>query len=103
MRAIYNTAYSKGFSDGYKKCEKEKNETSYWEYNPDSMDWNIGAWECAKCHCRNDMIPSKILHGKGKPPITHEDINPLDWAGSKFCPNCGRKMVNKESKVAYEN
>ena len=96
MRAIYNAAYSKGFSDGYKKCEKENKETSHWEYNPDGIDYGIGAWECAKCHCRNDMIPTMITQGTDKPPIMHENINPLNRAGSKFCPNCGRKMVNKE-------
>ena len=52
-----------------------------WVYDPDDMDWNLGAWKCSKCHCRNDNLPGNL-------PKT----NPYRWAGSKYCPNCGAKM-----------
>lgn len=51
-----------------------------WHYNPDGMDWGLGAWECSLCRCRNDNLPMD------------EKINPRVWAGTKFCPNCGAKM-----------
>lgn len=51
-----------------------------WKWNPDGMDWGLGAWQCSKCCCKNDNLP------------TDENIKPLQWAGSKFCPNCGVKM-----------
>ena len=59
-----------------------------WHYNPDGMDWGLGAWECSLCGCRNDNLPMD------------EKINPRAWAGSKFCPNCGAKMdgERKEQK-----
>ena len=68
------------------------NETAHWEYDPNGMDWGIPAWRCSECGCRNDMIPTYVSNAKGKPPITHEYINPLSWAGTKYCPGCGRRM-----------
>lgn len=53
----------------------------HWVLDPDGMDWNIPAWCCSVCHCRNYNIPPNI-----------EKVNPLRWEGSKFCPNCGAKM-----------
>ena len=51
-----------------------------WHYNPDGMDWGLGAWQCSLCGCRNDNLPMD------------KNIKPLRWAGSKYCPNCGAKM-----------
>ena len=62
----------------------------HWKYNPNGMDWGIGAWECSLCRCRNDNLPMD------------EKINPRIWAGSKFCPNCGAKM-DGERKEQKEN
>ena len=56
----------------------------HWVFDPDGMDWNIPAWKCSECHCRNDNIPPNL-----------ERTNPLRWSGSKFCPNCGAKMDEK--------
>lgn len=53
----------------------------HWVLDPDGMDWNIPAWCCSECHCRNDNIPPNM-----------EKVNPLRWSGSKFCPNCGAQM-----------
>lgn len=60
----------------------------HWKYNPNGMDWGLGAWECSLCQCRNDNLPMD------------EKINPRIWAGTKFCPNCGAKMdgERKEQK-----
>lgn len=49
------------------------------------MDWGLGAWLCSKCHSKNDNL------GMGK------DINPYMFAGSKFCPQCGAVMKQKEA------
>lgn len=51
-----------------------------WEYDPDGNDWGLGAWCCSLCQCKNDNL------GMGK------HINPYQFAGSKYCPNCGAKM-----------
>jgi hypothetical protein len=52
----------------------------HWIYDPNGMDWNLGAWRCSKCGCKNNNIGGD------------ERINPLLFAGSKYCPNCGAKM-----------
>lgn len=59
----------------------EKQKRGHWVLDPDGMDWNIPAWCCSVCGCRNDNIPPNL-----------EKTNPLRWSGSKFCPNCGAKM-----------
>jgi ribosomal protein S27AE len=59
---------------------------AYWVYNPNGMDWNIGAWKCSKCGSRN-----MNLGGDNR-------INPKMFAGSRFCPNCGAKM-DREDKA----
>ena len=69
--ALYNAGYRK-------QVEGE------WKYNPDGMDWGLGAWECSLCSCRNDNLPMQ------------ENIKPLCWAGTKYCPNCGAKMKGGE-------
>ena len=61
-----------------------KQKHGYWVLDPDGMDWNIPAWKCSECHCKNDNIPPNL-----------EKTNPLRWSGSKFCPNCGAKMDEK--------
>ncbi len=70
----------------------------HWVYDENAMDWGIGAWVCDKCHGKNDMIPTHIMMGEGKEPITHEKINPMQYAGSRFCPNCGVLMLGKAGK-----
>ena len=53
---------------------------AHWEYDPNGMDWNMGAWRCSKCKERNNNIGGD------------EKINPLLFAGSSYCPSCGAKM-----------
>ena len=57
-----------------------KQSEGHWHYNPDGMDWGLGAWQCSLCACRNDNLPMD------------KNIKPLQWAGAKYCPNCGAKM-----------
>lgn len=64
--------------------------TAHWVYDENGMDWNLGAWVCSECRFRNDNIPPSMVF-KGE----HVKINPYDWAGSKYCPNCGRRMTRE--------
>lgn len=52
-----------------------------WEWDDDGMDWGIGSWRCSQCHTRPETTWQ-----------TMKDIIPLQWCGSKFCPNCGADM-----------
>lgn len=51
-----------------------------WIWNPNGMDWGLGAWMCSECACRNHNIPDD------------DRIKPLRFSGSRYCPNCGAKM-----------
>lgn len=51
-----------------------------WIYDPNGMDFNLGAWICSKCSCRNSNLP------------LNKNMNPLIFLGSSFCPNCGADM-----------
>lgn len=51
-----------------------------WIYNPNGMDFNLGAWECSACAQRNNNLPCS------------RNISPYICVGSKFCPNCGAKL-----------
>ena len=62
-----------------KSAEREYGQ---WVYDPNGMDWNLGAYVCSLCRCRNDNIPHN-------PEMAR---NPYNWAGSRFCPNCGAQM-----------
>lgn len=57
--------------------------TGEWVLDPNGMDWNIPAWRCSECGFVANYIGVEA-NGFGK--------NPMNWAGSKFCPNCGAKM-----------
>lgn len=54
-----------------------------WVLDPDGMDWNIPAWRCSRCGFVANYIGTEA-NGFGR--------NPMNWAGSKYCPNCGAKM-----------
>ena len=64
------------------KVEAKAIEYAHWVYDTDGLDWGLGAWVCSSCHTKNDNIPAM-----------QPDINPLWFAGSKFCPNCGKTMI----------
>lgn len=57
-----------------------------WIYDPDGIDWGIGCWKCSICNARNENI-----HEENK-----FSANPLKWAGSNFCPNCGADMRKRK-------
>lgn len=63
------------------KIKPLKVKTGYWEWYPDAQDWGIGAWVCSECGGVNSNIGDS------------EKTNPFYWAGSKFCPHCGIKML----------
>ena len=65
--------------------------TGQWVYDENGMDWNLGAWVCSKCHMRNDNIPPGIKFNDGWRKVG----NPYMWQGSKFCPNCGVRMIEE--------
>lgn len=53
-----------------------------WIWDDNAMDWGLGAWVCSACFCRNANLPAD------------KNINPYMWAGAKYCPHCGAKMVD---------
>lgn len=63
-------------------------EYAEWYYNPNGMDWGLGAWLCSKCHTKNDNLGGS------------KNINPYMFAGSKFCPQCGAVMKPKEKEAS---
>lgn len=63
----------------------EKRPTTKWIWNKNCIDWNIGCWECKNCGIMNTMLS------------TAPEINPMQYAASKYCPHCGRKAVGYES------
>ena len=66
------------------KIHRPRKEYANWEYDPNGMDWGIGAWRCSKCRAKNDNLGND------------NRFSPYEYAGSKFCPNCGLPMKPKE-------
>ena len=58
----------------------KKADTAHWIWDPNGTDWGIGAWRCSKCQAINQNIGY------------NSKINPMNYTGSKYCPNCGLKM-----------
>ena len=54
-----------------------------WVLDPNGLDWNIPAWRCSRCGFVANYIGTEA-NGLGR--------NPMNWAGSKYCPNCGCRM-----------
>lgn len=52
----------------------------HWVYDPNGIDWGIGAWRCSECHTRNHNLPAD----------TH--LSPYLFEGSSYCPGCGVRM-----------
>lgn len=52
-----------------------------WVWNPDDMDWGIGAWVCGKCKSRPETWWNTV-----------KECHPLRCSGSRYCGNCGAKM-----------
>ena len=52
-----------------------------WIWNPDGIDWGIGAWSCSNCGSKAETWWAK-----------DEKEVPLRCAGSHYCGNCGANM-----------
>ncbi len=52
-----------------------------WEWDPDGIDWGIGAWKCSNCGSKAETWWAK-----------DGNSNPLKFAGSHYCGNCGATM-----------
>lgn len=59
-----------------------------WVYDPNGMDFNLGAWVCSECKVKNDNLGGS------------QRINPYHFVGSRYCPNCGAKMDGGEEHEA---
>lgn len=51
-----------------------------WVWNPNGIDWGLGAWQCSLCGARNNNLPADTK------------ISPYAFSGSRYCPNCGARM-----------
>lgn len=65
----------------------EEPKTGKWKLDPNGMDWNIPAWRCSECGFVANYIGVEA-NGLGN--------NPMNWAGSKFCPQCGVRITGYE-------
>lgn len=65
----------------YKKADVAPVKYAKWVWNPNGIDWGLGAWECSNCYGKNDNLPGT------------EKIDPFMVAGSSYCPSCGAKMI----------
>ena len=63
--------------------------TGKWVLDPNGMDWNIPAWRCSECGFVANYIGVEA-NGLGN--------NPMNWAGSKFCPQCGARMKGADDE-----
>ena len=66
-----------------KLAESEPVRHGRWIYNPNGMDFNLGAWECSVCTQKNNNLPCS------------RNISPYICVGSKYCPNCGARMCGE--------
>ena len=55
-----------------------------WEWDPDGIDYGIGAWKCSNCGSKAETWWAK-----------DGNSNPLKFAGSHYCGNCGAAMRRK--------
>lgn len=48
---------SKEYQEGYWDGHDDATSTASWFYDPNGMDWNIGAWRCDHCGGRSNNLP----------------------------------------------
>lgn len=68
---------------------ENREETAHWEWYEHAYDWNLGGFVCSNCRAKNDNLPGMRDWGVKDPYL---------YVGSKFCPECGRKMVKEKVK-----
>ena len=59
--------------------------TGRWIWNPNGMDWDLGAWCCSECKFKAETWWAN-----------DEKYNPLMCSGGTFCGNCGARMNGGE-------
>lgn len=57
-----------------------------WVYDPNARDWNLGGYVCNLCGVINKNLPGDTR------------FNPLNFAGSAYCPNCGARMDGADNE-----
>ena len=72
------------YADTYKQ-EYSLPKVGKWIWNPDGIDWGLGAWVCSKCKCKPETWWE-----------ADKRYNPYQCAGGHFCGNCGAKMERSE-------
>lgn len=60
---------------------------AHWEWNPDGLDWGIGAWCCSGCGSKAETWWAN-----------DKKYNPLHCSGGHFCGNCGAKMDERSDE-----
>ena len=58
-----------------------------WIWNPDGIDWGLGAWVCSKCKCKPETWWE-----------ADKRYNPYQCAGGHFCGNCGARMKGADDE-----
>ena len=53
----------------------------HWVWNPNGMDWGLGAWCCDRCRIKAETWWANDRKN-----------NPLRCSGGRFCGNCGADM-----------
>ena len=48
-----------------------------WVWDPDGMDWGLGAWKCSECHVKAETWWAT------------DPRDPKDCSCSRYCGNCG--------------
>lgn len=86
LRTFHNGTYAKAIDTAIEALLAEP-KTGKWKLDPDGMDWNIPAWRCSECGFVANYIGVEA-NGFGN--------NPMNWAGSKFCPHCGARITGYE-------
>lgn len=79
--------YPSWYADRIKALPSAEPKTGKWVLDPNGMDWNIPAWRCSECGFVANYIGVES-NGLGN--------NPMNWAGSKFCPQCGARITGYE-------
>ena len=75
--------YAEAIDMAIETLQAEPVKHSEWKLDPNGMDWNIPAWRCSECGFVANYIGVEV-NGLGN--------NPMNWAGSNYCPNCGADM-----------